>query len=160
MISEYSNHSPIAAFTCTKAIVNELKKRMKDSLKKFIWWSDGCSSQFNSKYIFALMTHFDKSVQLKWHYNETHHRKGPMDGVGRTIKRVVFGLVKLNKFTINTAEEFATEVSKTVSSIQSVYLSQDDEIIEPSFVKVAPYIQGTLDTHYVQCSFNSNRVFF
>ena len=32
------------------------------------------------------MTHFDRSVQLKWHYNEAHHRKGPMDGVGVTIK--------------------------------------------------------------------------
>ena len=32
-------------------------------------------------------------------------------------------------------------------SIQSLYLSQDDEIIESSFVKVAPYIQGTLVWH-------------
>ena len=87
------------------------------------------------------MTRFDKSVQLEWHYNETHHGQSPMDGVGGTIKRVAFGFVKSSKITINTAEEFATEASKAVPSIQSIYLSQDDEIIEPSFVKVAPYIQ-------------------
>ena len=51
---------------------------MKDSLKNFILWSDGCSSQFRSKYVLALMTHFDKSVQLKWHYNKAHYGKGPM----------------------------------------------------------------------------------
>ena len=34
--SQFSHHSRIAAFTCTNAIVNELKKRMKDSLKKAI----------------------------------------------------------------------------------------------------------------------------
>ena len=81
-----------------------------------------------------------------------------MDGVGGTIKRVVFGLVKSNKSTINKDEEFATEASKAVPSIQSIYLSQDDEIIEPSFVKVAPYIQGALDTHYLKRWFNSNGV--
>ena len=74
----------------------------------------------------------------------------------RAIKRVVFGLVKSNKITINTAEEFATEASKAVPFIQSIYLSQDDEIMEPSFVKVAPHIQGTLDTHYVKRSVKSN----
>ena len=83
-----------------------------------------------------------------------------MDGVGRTIKSVVFGLVKSNKITINTAEYFATEASKAVPSIQSICLSQDDEIIDPSFVKVALYIDGTLDTHYVKRSFNSKGVCF
>ena len=95
--------------------------------------------------MFALITYFDKSVQLEWYYNEAHHGKGPMDGVGQTIKRVVFGLVKSNKTTIKTVEE-------------SIYFSQDDEIIKPSFIKVASYIQGTLDTHYVKRSFNSNGV--
>ena len=63
------------------------------------------------------MTHFDKSVQLEWHYNDDYHGKGPMDGVDGTIERVVFVLVKSNKITINTAEEFATEASKAVPSI-------------------------------------------
>ena len=117
VISESSDHSRIAAFTCTNAIVNELKKRMEDSLKKAILWGDGCSSQFRSKYVFALMTHFDKLVQLEWHYHKAQHGKGPMDDVGGTIKRVVFGLVKSNKIKISTAEEIATEASKTVSSI-------------------------------------------
>ena len=94
---------------------------MKDSLKNVILWSDGCSSQFRPKYVLAL-THFDKSVQLEWHYNKAHHgRKGPIDGVRGTIQRVVFGLVKSNKITINTAEEFATEASKVVPSIQSTF---------------------------------------
>ena len=86
MISESSDHSQIAAFTRNGAIVNEFKKRMKDSLKNVILWSDGCSSQCLSKYVFVLMTHFDKSVQLQWHYNEAHHGKTPMDGVGGKIK--------------------------------------------------------------------------
>ena len=57
-------------------------------------------------------------------------------------------------------EEFSTEASKAVPSIKPICLSQNDEVIEPSFVKIAPYVQGTLDTHYVERSFNSNGVCF
>ena len=65
---------------------------MKDSFKKkVILWSDRCSSQFRSKYVLASVTHFDQLVQLEWHYNEAHHGKGFMDGVGGTVKGVDFG---------------------------------------------------------------------
>ena len=63
---------------------------MKDLLKKAVSWSGGCLFQFCSKYVFALKTHFDKSAQLEWHYNQAHHGKGPTDGVNRSIKRGVF----------------------------------------------------------------------
>ena len=104
VISESNDYSRTSAFTCTNATVNESKKWMKDSLKKVILWSNGCSSQFRIKFVFALMTHFDKSVQLEWHYNEAHHEKGPMDGVDEAIKSVVFGLLKSNKIMISTTE--------------------------------------------------------
>ena len=52
---------------------------------------DGCSPQFQSKHMFVFMAHFDKSIQLEWHYNETNQGKDPTDGVSGTITRVVFG---------------------------------------------------------------------
>ena len=85
--SESNYHSRITAFSC---IVDELKKLMGE-LRKVILWSDGCSSQFLSKFIFALLTHFDRNITLQWNYNEAHHGKGPMDGFGGTIKWVVYG---------------------------------------------------------------------
>ena len=108
------------------------------------------------------MIHFDKSVQLEWHYSETHYGKGPMDGVGGTIKRVVFGLEKSNKITINTSDKLAMEASKAVRSMKSIYFSQDDEIIERHRLSKSLYTlrEGTLDTHYVKHFFNSNGVCF
>ena len=76
------------------------------------------------------------------------------------IKREVFGLVKSNKITINSAEEFAREASRAVPLIKPIYDSQDDEIIEPSFVRTAPKIDGTLDVHHVKRSFNADGVCF
>ena len=58
VISESNHHSTIAAFSCIVTIVDELKKLMGE-LSQMILWSDGCSSQFLSKFVFVLLTHFD-----------------------------------------------------------------------------------------------------
>ena len=83
-----------------------------------------------------------------------------MDGVGSTIKRVVYGLVKSRHSNVNTAAEFAAEASKGVPSITSLYLSRKDEIIEPSFVKNAPAIKRTLDVHHIKREYNLGNVCF
>ena len=36
------------------------------------------------------MTQNENLFELEWDYNEAYHRKGPMDGDGGTIKRIVF----------------------------------------------------------------------
>ena len=83
-----------------------------------------------------------------------------MDGAGGRIKQVVYGLVKSRHININTAEEFAVEASMGVPPIKSLYLSQEDEIIEPSFVKNTPAIKGTLDVHYIKPDYNLENVCF
>ena len=55
-------------------------------IKKVIVWIDGMAVQFRSRFVFMLLSTIDHAVDLEWHYNETHHRKGLMDGVGGTIK--------------------------------------------------------------------------
>ena len=164
VISESNDHSTIAASSCIVTIVDELKKLIGE-LCKVIFWSDGCSSQFRSKFVFAysfhtLLTHFDRNIALQWNYNEAHHSKKPMDGVAGTIKRAVYGLVKSRHININTAEEIAAEASKGVPSIKSLYLSQEDEIIKPSFAKNAPAIKGTLDVHTIKRNYNLENVCF
>ena len=88
--SESNDHSRIATFSCIVTIVDELKKLMS-GLHKVILLCDGCSSQFCSKFVFALLTHFNQNTALQWNYNKAHHGKGPMDGVGGTIKLVAYG---------------------------------------------------------------------
>ena len=85
-------------------------------------------------------------------YNGTMMRStmGLMDGVGDTIKRVVYVLFKSRYININTAEEFSADAFKGVSSIKSLYLSQEDKIIKPRFVKNAPAIKRYLDVHHIK----------
>ena len=59
--SEATDHSRIAAFSYINLIINSLQKKFisqVNSYPVFYIWSDGCTSQFRSKFVFALMTHF------------------------------------------------------------------------------------------------------
>ena len=70
------------------------------------------------------------------------------------------GLVKSRQINIKTAAEFAAEASKGVPSIKYFYLSQEDEIIDPSYVKNARAIKRTLDVHYIKRDYNPENFWF
>ena len=59
------------------------------SLQRIYIWSDGCSAQFRC-FTFVLPTHLHPDKDIEWNYNESHHGKGPIEGVDETIKNKVF----------------------------------------------------------------------
>ena len=159
--SESSDHSRIAAFSCINTIVKHMEEKLHpEKVKKVYIWSDGCASQFRSKFVFMLMTYFDQAHDIEWHYNESHHGKGPMDGVGGTVKNVVFRNVKSGKAVINSPEEFANYAAELMPSISSLYLPMEQILEEPDNVVTAPAIPGTLKVHKVVRKFNENGVCF
>ena len=87
-------------------------------------WSDGCASQLHSCYVFSLIPCYDHTLNMSWFYKEHHHGKGPMDGVGGTLKNVVFRDVKTEKYTINPTKEFAEYADKRVDSVTTLYLTE------------------------------------
>ena len=80
MVSESSDHSRIAALTCIDFVIKEVERHT--SLTKIVMWGDGCTAQFRSRFVFKLLANYRRDLQLEWNYNETHHGKGPMDGIG------------------------------------------------------------------------------
>ena len=157
--SESSDHSRNAAFSCVNMIIQYMQKKTHpENINKVFVWSDGCASQFRSKFVFSLMTYFDKTMDVEWHYNEAHHGKGPMDGVGGTVKNVVFRNVKSGKALINSPKEFANCAAQLVPSISSLYLPLEEMIEEPDDVIAAPAIPGTLKIHKVVRQFNEHGV--
>ena len=69
-------------------------------------WSDRCASQFRSRFVFTLLSSYRPELLLEWNYNEAHHSKGPIDGIGGTITNAVFRQVKSGKVVINSPIEF------------------------------------------------------
>ena len=157
IVSESSDHSRIAAFSCLSTVVQKLKEEIK-VLKKVIVWSDGMTSQFRSRFTFRLLTTFDKRIDIEWHYMEAHHGKGPMDGVGGTIKNKIFKEVKSGRLIIRTPEEFAVAAQTLVPSITTIYLPISEMLKEPVDIENAPKIPETLKVHKVQRSFDRNSV--
>ena len=84
---------------------------------------------------------------LFWFYNERQHGKDPMDGVGGTIKNVIFRKVKSGQIVVHTPKEFSDAAMKFVPSIITVYLPKSDEIVKPESIHQAPSIPETLSIH-------------
>ena len=80
VVSESSDHSQIAALTCIDFVIKEVERHT--NLNKIIMWSDGCATQFRSRFVFKLLPNYRRDLQLEWNYNEVHHSKCPMDGIG------------------------------------------------------------------------------
>ena len=90
--SEATDRSRIAAFSCINLIIDSLQKKFPSQFNNypvFYIWSDGCASQFRSRFVFALMIHFNPDYTIQWYYNERHHGKGPMDDVRVTVKNMI-----------------------------------------------------------------------
>jgi len=117
-------------------------------------WSDGCAAQFRSRFVFRLLCDFGKSVKLSWYYNEGHHGKGPMDGVGGIIKNLVYRDVMSNKCLIRNAQEFVDHVNKIASGIIAIYLPESELLMEPENIGDAPKITDTLSIHKLTRGFD------
>ena len=140
VVSESSNHSRIAALTCIDFVIKEVEKQMK--LTKAIIWSDGCAAQFRFRFVFKLLSTYRPNLLIDWHYNEAHHGKGPMDGIGGTIKNVVFRHVKSERIIVNSAKEFSEAANQFCLSITTLFQRSDVILSEPKDVEEAPIIPG------------------
>ena len=66
-------------------------------------FSDGMSSQFSSRFAFHLTKiHLEKNIA--WHYKS--HGKSLMDGVGGTVKNLVFKKIKSGHCIIDAPLEY------------------------------------------------------
>ena len=111
VVSESSNHSRIATLTCIDFVITEVERHT--SLTKIIIWSGGCAAQFRSRFVFKLLANYRRDLQIEWNYNEAHHGKGPMDGMGY--------LEKSGRVIINSAEEFSVAANKFFLSIATQF---------------------------------------
>ena len=89
------------------------------NLTKFIMWSDGCAAQFRSRFVFKLLANYCRDLQLECNYNDDHDGKGPMDGIGETIKNVVFRQLKSGRDFINSSQQICAVNSKAISKTKT-----------------------------------------
>ena len=88
-----------------------------------------------------------------------NHGKGPMDGIGGTVKNVIFRKVKSGHCQVRTPIKFC-EQSNKYTNIKSLYVLQSEVPEEPEEIKAAPGIENTLKVHKVVWKFNAQGVMY
>ena len=105
-----------------------------------------------SRFIFKLVSTYCPDLLIDWHYNEAHHGKELMGGIGGTIK-TVFHQVKSDQIIINSAEDFCKAANQFCPSIAMLLQKSDVILSETSDIEEAPIIPETLKIHkFTRCS--------
>ena len=72
VVNEISDHDSVASMSSLQKVVHKIEHTNKKMSENLYVWSDGMGSQFRFCYIFKLLT-----------------SKGPMDGIGETVRNVI-----------------------------------------------------------------------
>ena len=102
--SDNINHSKETIIAYTDRLLDLLPNNVTTTS----FWSDGPSSQFKNRYHIASLAGLqrDHNVEITWNYFATSHGKGPVDGIGGSVKRFVWDKVRSRKHHVNSASTF------------------------------------------------------
>lgn len=109
------------------AYMSKLLEELPEHITEVRVWSDGPSSKFKNKYIAASLKHLEDkhNVQIKWNYFATSHGKGPVDGIGGSLKRQVRQAVLSRKDHVFNATGFC-RVATRESQVKVLHLTNYD----------------------------------
>jgi len=152
VVSNTCNTTRLAAVVFT----DQLLSAMPNGIQEVRVWTDGPASQFKNRFIVAAMDLLSQrhNIQIRWNYFATSHGKGPVDGVGGTLKRVAADKVRTRQCTINSMEDFIAAVQHssirvTGVNADSVATREGDLNLEQVFQQ-ANVIKGIADYHCLE----------
>ena len=146
-VTDELDHNEFAAYHFKQKLISLLREKVPN-LQTIHFWSDGCAAQFKSKYCLKLLMEYPADLEITWSYFESHHGKGPVDGIGGRLKNQVYKTVKAGHIVINGAEQFATHANSIITGIQTSFTSKSEiQILELDHVYEVP---GTRKIYYVR----------
>ena len=104
LIPPTTDHSRMTVFSLNTYLLQLLARKMDINIVHF--WSDGCAAQFRNKFCLELMTKISLHVKLYWHYFESHHGKGAVDGIVGCVKSLIYGHVMAKKVVLKEPNTF------------------------------------------------------
>jgi hypothetical protein len=141
-ISPDLSHTPISIFKHLEA----LRHYDRSKIKSLYFQSDSPATQYRSRKMFYIMIKkiiplFCNLQHFVWLYSEPGHGKGPVDGVGATMKRTCDRHVG-NGHDVSTFEQFQECVS-TIEGIDVIpVLSVSDKELEKEVNERAVTVKG------------------
>ena len=107
------------------AYLDKVLDSLPDHVKKVSLWPDGPASQFKNRYFVASQDTLQckHKLEIQWNFFATSHGKGPVDGIGGSVKHHVWGKVKARKAIVCDAATFAAAV-KDMKGVTAAVLTQ------------------------------------
>ncbi|KAJ4429173.1 hypothetical protein ANN_26176 [Periplaneta americana] len=130
VISNELRHDKCSVFSFNKALLDHAG-RDGDVISVLHVFSDGAGGQFKNRYTLSqcVLTpqelHKDL-IYLDWSFFATAHGKGPIDGIGGTVKQAVWRRVLQGNVVISSAKEFYECAKHACPNINVLFLSSDD----------------------------------
>jgi hypothetical protein len=154
IISDYLKHSTTAVYSFQKAIIPELKS-LAPHVTTILYFSDGAASQYKNRKNFANLCHHfnDFGLHAEWHFHATSHGKGPCDGIGGTVKRLVTksSLQRTGEKHILTPTEMFEYCKDNIKGVTFIFVSSSfinsEETALNERYKHAKVIQNTRENH-------------
>jgi hypothetical protein len=137
------NHDKFCVNSCITNVINKLKQRLP-TLKEVMFFSDGAASQFKQRYLFRNLTRMADNYKLKlsWHFFATSHGKGVVDGLGGTVKRLVWQQILAKQGRCTNAADFINIVKMKTNVIILDEITQQD--IDLSIKQLRPLFENTV----------------
>ena len=125
-ISDDLTHNKHSVWVFMKNIIKSLQAEFPN-LKHIHVFSDGCAGQFKNRYTLLNLTYFlqDFGVDGTWNFFATSHGKGAVDGIGGTIKRIVWQLIKSRQCIVSCAKEFYECARNAMKGVTVLFTSAE-----------------------------------
>ncbi|CAF1108331.1 unnamed protein product [Rotaria sp. Silwood1] len=127
-------------------------------------FSDGAASQFKQRFHFRNLVQIanEHNIALSWHFFATSHGKGVVDGIGGTVKRLVWSAI-LGGGVCRSAEDFIKIAKKKTKKVILIEITKNNidnskNKLESIF-KTAKSIPETLKMHSVKVVDNNTLEF-
>ena len=117
-------------------------------------FSDGEGSQFKQRFLFWNLHYWqqDHHLKLTWNFFATSHGKGVVDGLGGTVKRVVWRHVRSGQVHIRTAEEYTKIAEQCNPEIHLQFVAKGDlGQIKPQLDAKGEDVLAVPKTHKMLC---------
>jgi hypothetical protein len=115
-------------------------------------FSDGAGSQFKNRYIYhflPVLRGLFKIKEVSWNFFASAHGKGPVDGVGGTLKRMAASAITRRTATVANAAEFQRAV-QSCDGVRTLLVNDTRTFLNMDLadrLKEAPAVKGIQQDH-------------
>lgn len=161
IVSDYLSHDKTAVHVFLTKLFQHVKAE-NPKVMKIRMFSDGCAAQFKNRFLFSNLSWYKTNYDLdnfEWNFFASSHGKGPVDGLGGSIKRSIRKKVLSRKSVVGNAAEFVGEYRASSGSPVKLILVSVEEIKDVnSFLEqrwsLISTLKGTQQIHHLTAQGN------